>query len=391
MNDHHLQLHIEKLIWRGRGLARQPAGPVVIVEPAVLPGEEILVRITQRHKDYWRGVCQRILTPSPHRRVHPCPAATQCGGCRFGIIPQRIQLAYKRAILQDTLQRHLGTNVPDTLVQDFSVVPSPKGWRYRWRGQIHVHHGTPHLREQNSHAQVPLGRCLLFARPLAEALPRLAQALPDGRHTVAASPVDKTAASESETTRLSLPLPSGMTVDILPATFFQANQALNPALVEHVCSWCPEGSRVADLYAGAGNFGLPLARAGHPVFAVEGNAFALHAARSAAKHYDLKTWYSRHNDLARPKAWKSIHAFRPDVVVADPPRSGSGPVCRQLLDIPSLQRILWISCDLTNSARDLRTFLTHGWQLTSVTLFDMFPQTWHMEGVFVLDRHKQKR
>lgn len=390
MNDQHLQLRIDKLVWRGRGLARQTAGPVVIVEPAVLPGEEILVRITKRHKDYWNGVCERILTPSPHRRSHPCPAAAQCGGCRFGIIPQRIQLEYKTAILQDTLLRHLGTDAPDTIVQNPYVVPSPKGWRYRWRGQIHVHQGTPHLREQGSHAQIPMGHCLLFARPLAEALPHLAHALPDGRHTVAASPINGATATASDATSLSLPLPAGLTVDIAPQTFFQANQSLNPALVEHIRSWCPEGSRVADLYAGAGNFGLPLARAGHPVFAVESNGPALHAARSAAKHFDLKNWHGRQADLRRAHAWKPIHAFRPEVVVADPPRSGSGPICRQLLDIPSLQRILWISCDLTNSARDLRTFLKQGWQLTSLALFDMFPQTWHMEGVFVLERPEQR-
>ncbi len=386
MSDSLMRLRVEKLIWRGRGLARPADAPVVIVEPGVLPGEEIQARITKRHKDYLRAKCETVLEPASERRPHPCPASPACGGCRFGITSQRTQLALKQAIMADTLRRHLGKEVPASVLESPQVVPSPKGWRYRWRGQLHVHQGQPHLLGQGSHAKVPIERCLLFARPLAEALPRLARDLPDGRHTVAASPVDHAVASALETHRLSLPLPGGLAVDVLPQTFFQANQSLNPALVEHIRSWCPAGSRVADLYAGAGNFGLPLAQAGNPVFAVEGDGPALQAARTTAARSGLDHWQGRQADLRHERAWKHILEFQPDVVVADPPRSGSGPVCRHLLHIPSLERIIWISCDLTNSARDVRSFLTQGWQLTSLALFDMFPQTWHMEGVFILDR-----
>ena len=52
----------------------------------------------------------------------------------------------------------------------------------------------------------------------------------------------------------------------------------------------------------------------------------------------------------------------------------------------SLERLVWVSCDVVNTIRDLKPLLEAGWSVSSLTLFDMFPGTWHMEVLIILDR-----
>jgi 23S rRNA (uracil1939-C5)-methyltransferase len=127
--------------------------------------------------------------------------------------------------------------------------------------------------------------------------------------------------------------------------------------------------------------------------------FATVLARSFAQVIAVepsRTSYSdlRHNATPEVKAVRATTeqylgqatALRPDLVVADPPRSGLGEnVCRSLakLDAP---RITYVSCDPSTLARDLRTLLTLGYRIAEAHFVDLFPQTYHIESVFHLAR-----
>jgi 23S rRNA (uracil1939-C5)-methyltransferase len=137
----------------------------------------------------------------------------------------------KADMLRDALPRALGRDLAAVMPEP-DVVPSPQGWRYRWRGQIHVRGGLAHAMAHASNDLVPLTDCHLLAEPLARAMPGLAKNLPDGRFTIAASPDTGLAASERDRVPLPFSFPEfGLTLNLPPSTFFQANWELNQHLV----------------------------------------------------------------------------------------------------------------------------------------------------------------
>ena len=69
---------------------------------------------------------------------------------------------------------------------------------------------------------------------------------------------------------------------------------------------------------------------------------------------------------------------RPDLIVVDPPRAGLGAETTSLLAEIGAPAIVYVSCDPATLARDLRALLGSGYVLSSVTLADLFPQTFHL-------------
>lgn len=382
-----LIIRIEKLLWRGRGLARLDSGQVVMIEPGVLPGEDVRARIIKTSKDYVLAEAEEILTPSPLRQPHPCPHADRCGGSRFGMVSPENGLLLKADILRDAVGRALGRDQAPLVLENLDVVPSPQGWRYRWRGQIHVRDGRPHAMAHASNDLTPLTDCRLLAEPLAQAMPDLAASLPDGRFTIAASPVTGQAAHEKAQVELEFSFPAfGLSMSLPPGTFFQANWALNQELIHRAVQAVGGAERVADLFAGAGNFALPLASQGKTVLAVEGFAAAARIGARNAARLGLKTVRFRDADLSTPNSWRRIRDFAPQAAILDPPRTGAKGIGQMLASMPSLRRLVWVSCDVVNTIRDAKPLLAAGWNISYMALFDMFPGTWHMEVLLVLER-----
>jgi 23S rRNA (uracil1939-C5)-methyltransferase len=85
---------------------------------------------------------------------------------------------------------------------------------------------------------------------------------------------------------------------------------------------------------------------------------------------------------------KTVRGTRPDLIVIDPPRTGLGaPVCTTLAEIAA-PALTYVSCDPATLARDLRALLASGYAIETVTLADLFPQTFHLETVVHL-RHSR--
>lgn len=381
-------LRVDKLIWRGRGLARTGSGKAVIVDPGVLPGEKIRVRVRQEKKGHILARAEQILESSPSRREHPCTCGSECGACPFAVISNRLALEIKRDVLLDTLSRQLSREVSGAAADMLKIHPASRAWRYRYRGQVHVLNAEPHFMQSSTNIPVPFQDCKVFARPLSAALEKKCAGVAEGRQLIAASPLNGEVAWGFEDKKLILPLdPWGIRMHIKSGSFFQANWEQNKRLVSLVLESCAGYPRVADLYAGSGNFSLPLAVSGHEVLAVEGSKGAVQEGKENAEINGTKNVRFIRRDLFRPgKSRQPVASFSPQCVVADPPRSGGGKVVHCLGDMPGLKRIVWVSCDIVNSCRDLKPLLNKGWELSAVHLVDMFPQTWHMEVVMVLDR-----
>jgi len=89
---------------------------------------------------------------------------------------------------------------------------------------------------------------------------------------------------------------------------------------------------------------------------------------------------------ARMEEFQRPSRQRPDLVVLDPPRAGVGKAVTRLLVELQARRVRYVSCDPSTLARDLVPLLAAGYRIEEAHLFDLFPQTFHIESVMLLAR-----
>ena len=190
---------------------------------------------------------------------------------------------------------------------------------------------------------------------------------------------------------------AGVSFLISPTAFFQTNVRAAEILVQLVLDACAEGEpdkvrptglNIVDLYAGAGLFALPLARAGHHVIAVEENRDAVADGEASCRLNRIAP--DRCEFVAAPvERWRPARG-RPggeqfDAVILDPPREGCTPaVVEQVFGRLRPATAVYVSCNPEALARDLALIVTHGYVVRSLQPVDMFPHTAHVETVVVV-------
>ena len=416
-----MDVRIEKLIYGGEGLGHE-GGQTVFV-PFVLPGETVSVRAVERRKKFVRGRIEQIVTPAPERVAAPCPHFTVCGGCHYQHIPYETQLTHKTEILRETLRR-MGRVEWTGAIHTHSSPPfgyrNRAQWKVRPAGDVV---GIGYFRAGSS-ALCAVEECGVLSPLLAKTLDALRgmirdAALPaallreveafadhaDEKILLAASfnKFDGSPGKMAETFRAAIPWTESLLLHessrdrfqldgpgfldysvgeialrVGHLSFFQVNRHLLSEMVQHVVG-TEEGALALDLYSGVGLFSVPLARRFARVVAVESN-------EAAAR--DLEANATRHggeNQVVNADVQKFLSACpdAPDLVVVDPPRAGlEKEIVADLLRIAPRQ-IAYLSCDPSTLGRDLGLLTAAdaapGYDIAEIRLFDVFPQTYHIE------------
>jgi len=419
-------VEIAKPIYGGAFLARVEGKAVFV--PLTLPGEQVRIRIAQDKRGYSTAEPEEILTPSPVRIAPQCPHFGVCGGCHYEHTGYETQLAFKEAILRETLER-AGVQPPEEI-----GILSASPWAYRNRIRLAFDaQGNLGYRGRRSHAVVPIRECPIaapllvqaalasaeiirnlqwsprpteisffsnadesallasaftasrdpgrfepWARALAERVPALAGAeliaqMPEGKHMRTVG--EWNWGSPSLTYRA-----AGFDYRVDRGAFFQVNRWLADDLVECVAAGqC--GQLAWDLFAGVGLFARKLTASFERVVAVESAA----ASKAALEHNLQGT--AGEAIHAETLAFLRRHAKeQADLIVVDPPRTGLGPDITSLLAAIAAPKLIYVSCDPATLARDLRPLIASGYQIQSLTLADLFPQTFHLESIVHLRR-----
>ncbi len=424
-------IEIQKIITGGNGLGRLADG-MVVMTPFVLAGELVRVAEIQRFSGHVQAKTLDIVHPSPMRQVPICPMYTICGGCALQHTPYPNQLAIKKEILVETLNRsHV---LPEADIPTPLPSPAPEGYRYKIRLHI-AKNGKTGFHRMQSHQLVEIKHCPLAAPALNTTLLNLHNSgLPEElapfcrQVELACSPADDTVvataylssarqppkvlqqkildqaglsglAFKSRKKTKFFPKPIGLhqqfsagdksyTLSWDSRCFFQVNPEQNSQLVELVrtAAGPVAGKKILDLFCGMGNFSIPLACAGAEVTGIELNKFAIHAARANSDNAAIKSIDFIAADVGRHLQRLVHKKIRFDIVVLDPPRQGIGRAT-QLLPRLQPEKILYISCDPATLSRDLGVLTREGYDLKSVTPVDMFPHTHHIECLAVLEKN----
>jgi len=388
------ELTIEKLVYGGDGLGRVDGR--VVFAPYVLPGERVRVAPKQEKGGLLRTELREVLAPAEGRADPRCPYFGHCGGCHYQHAGYELQLEAKRSILRETLRRVGKMEAPDEI-----AIVSAEPWGYRNRSQFHVAGAAVGYLEAHSHKLCPIAQCPISSPRVNETLKALLAMTRDARWPRFVRSVE-VFTNETETQLNVLgdrpvarrffewcaeaipgfvagPLDyhaAGFTYRVSGASFFQVNRFLIDDLVRTAIGDAAGGWAV-DLYAGVGLFSLPLAGRFSRVTPVESGASAASDLRFNAERAGAAVEVSQSSTV---DFLKSLTAA-PDLVLADPPRTGLGRgVVARLAELKP-RRITIVACDPATLARDLPGLLAAGYRIEKLTMIDLFPQTYHIETV----------
>ncbi|HMA38230.1 MAG TPA: class I SAM-dependent RNA methyltransferase [Chloroflexia bacterium] len=174
---------------------------------------------------------------------------------------------------------------------------------------------------------------------------------------------------------------------VAPQAFFQVNNRQTELILDLVRAALPlPGGVLVDAYSGVGAFALALLASGHArqVVAIESDWAAVESARWTAALREVPA-ASLQLEQGRVEDILPQLDVAPDAVLLDPPRTGCSPALLRYLLAHPVPRLVYISCDPSTLARDIRT-LAPGYTLTRAQVVDMFPQTYHIETVAVLEK-----
>jgi 23S rRNA (uracil1939-C5)-methyltransferase len=382
-----LEVEVERILPGGMGLAH--AGGKTIFVSLAAPGDRVRVRIDRQQGELLFASIVEIVTPSPVRVEPPCPYFGRCGGCDFQQLTYEAQLAAKAGIIRDCLHRIARVeNVPEIV-----VTPSPNEWRYRMRAtwQIDQELRAIGYYERGSRRVCDVAECAVLQPELQETLERVRatewHAFPPGlKHLDAVVGENGISLAPSfaefQTNELRLTVRDEV-YQYNADAFFQINPSLLGSLIEYAIRDA-SGATVLDLYCGVGLFTLPLARQFQKVIGVEANATA---ARFARRNLQLAGLTNANVFTATVTDWFRSSPVGPvEFVLLDPPRAGAeSAVIKGILDLQP-RAISYVSCDPATLARDLKKLFAGGYVIHSITGFDLFPQTHHVETVVRLAR-----
>ncbi|GAB4405610.1 MAG: 23S rRNA (uracil(1939)-C(5))-methyltransferase RlmD [Anaerolineales bacterium] len=401
-------LRIESLAHLGAGIARD-GGKVVFV-PYTVPGDVVRARVIEDKPRFARAVVEEVLEPSPHRVEPLCPYFGDCGGCQWQHIAYPMQTQYKSRIVGEQLE-HVG-KLAGVAVRETVGMADP--WGYRNSARLTVGpDGALGFQRAESHEVVAVEDCLILHPLLRELLRTLDVEFPEltaltlraGIRTGERLVVLETAGDEPPEIEVDIPVSCALALEdgraatligataihevvagrryrISPTSFFQVNTLGAERLVEVVAQALePQGwERLLDLYCGVGLFGLSLAGRVGEVVGVESAPSAVADALANAEGMDNVTLVEGPAEEALPALEGGF-----DLAVVDPPRGGMDPVALRALVEKRPRRIAYVSCEPTTLARDCAALVSAGYRLRWVQPVDMFPQTYHIESVALLE------
>jgi 23S rRNA (uracil1939-C5)-methyltransferase len=426
-NDDNVTLTIQNLAHDGRGVARSN-GKTVFVSNA-LPGETVEAKVGRIHRSFDEAKGSSILSGKSDLRVVPtCEYFGKCGGCDLQHIRHSYQLEYKQIVLAEILIRH-----SDLTAEKELAAVARRPWGYRRNTRISISSSPAYglklgFREKGSSSVVNCLTCDVLKSSLSDLLPHLATLIQglDLKSCISEAELLSTgddvtvvlfcesnfSASDlvklgdfSSVHKVSVCRKKGKIIEVLGSvvaahgyhikglyfqvsagSFLQTNHEINKSLVEHVLQVLSPSKKetIADLFCGIGNFTLPVAQMAGSVVGIECDKELLaEASANAALNVILNCEFLR-ADLFNCNQSLLERLAGCEKILLDPPRFGALNFVSNC-DFQKVGCIVYVSCNPSTFARDAKVLCgRHKFTLTSTRIFDMFPQTAHVElvGVF---------
>ena len=393
---------VDSVAFGGDGVAH--IEDMVVFIPQVLPGELVEAKIRKIKKDYLKAAAVNILEPSPRRIVPECKYFKYCPGCTYAHADYPLELEMKLDQLKHILKVENQTGAAGiasvfTGTSGGDTIPAK-------RNKIVLHvakeRGETVLGYVSGNGSVADIECCLAANPEINAeltamrsKPGFFHSLHDGmdvtlRYTENDGVVMWRNKPPRNVSWLKEKMPFG-SFSVPAGSFSQVNPVGAAALLELLTLELKRKSAdvVADVYCGAGLFGLQAALCGAKrVIGIESDVNAVAAAKYNFKQYGFedKTEFIA-GDAAEMIGEVAAGMNDSGMLIVDPPRGGMEGKVIGAIGASGVKRMVYISCNPSTLGRDLRRLAGYGFEAVQITMVNMFPRSGHFEVFTVLERH----
>lgn len=399
-----MEVKIDALDDFGRGISKGN-GKVIFI-PDLLPEEVAEVRITKVKKNYMEGVCEKIIKTSSNRVETMCPYFKECGGCNLQHMTYEDTLQFKKNKVKQILKKFA------SLDMDLSITPCDHPYHYRNKVTFKVKNSQIGYYREETHDLLSIKTCPIAEDTINEIIPYLQEFhIKNGEIVLRTNSnqemligittqdeIDKSAIEKiSSVIKLVGVILNGKVLygedhfierfhhhlfQISYDSFFQVNRNTSDKIFTWIENNLPHCDVLYDLYCGVGTLGIIASKNAKTIYGLE---IVPNAVKNAIVNAKLNQVTHAYYLLGEVKDNVMKIQDKPDCILVDPPRAGlDQETIKMLLELEA-KTILYMSCDPVTLARDLK-ILQEKYIVEKCELFDMFPYTYHVESVCILNR-----
>lgn len=391
-------MEILKYDHNGRGITYLN-DKIVFVSNAII-GEDVEIKIIEEKKNYIVAEVDKYNKISSIREKNICPYFNVCGGCDIMHLPYLEQLKFKQNKVKEIINKFYGGKV---VIKDIIY---DKEFNYRNKVSLKINNKVGYYKK-NSHDIINIDKCDLLSEDINRLIDKLnhidlgknkniiIRKNTNGLMLILDSKIDYDLI-EDEVISIYLndkkvygedlyEEMNGLKFIISPLSFFQVNKYNTINLYNKILEYCDlKGTEtVLDLYCGTGTIGSFVSKNCGKVIGIEINESAINDANINKRINGLNNIEFICGDsgkILKNNKYKNI-----DIVIVDPPRSGLSELSiNEIINI-NPKKIIYTSCDPVTLARDLK-ILSEKYKVKELTPVDMFPHTYHVESVCLLER-----
>lgn len=395
-------MKIEKLDYYGRGIAKVN-NKVVFIENA-LPLENVDIEVIKESKKYNEAIVIKYLNKSPNRVDEKCKYYNICGGCNISHIKEKLQEEFKENKIKE-LSRFID-------IKEYKRIEYSNFYNYRNKIVLHINKNRLGLYKNKSNDLVEIDRCLLVNNKINEVIKLLKEVIKEELNLKSATiklgnitnevmlilegkiknynmllnNVEVLIINNKVMTKKDyiISIIGNKKYKISKDSFFQVNPIITEKIYNEIRYNIKKlnSKNVLDLYCGTGTIGIYISDLVEKVIGIEVVSDAIEDAR-----YNKKINNVDNMILKLGKVEEKIKEIdmNIDTIIVDPPRSGLHKKVIEVIKKISPENIIYISCNPNTLVRDLKLLETN-YKIEYLKPYDMFPNTYHVECVCVLNR-----
>lgn len=393
-------MKIEKLDNKGRGITYY--NDKIMFVTSALPGEDIDIKNIKDNNKFYEADIDKINTTSKNRVIPKCPYYELCGGCNLMHMNIEYQEEYKERKLTELLKKY------SNIEKEIKFIKNDIELFYRNKLTLKIENGVWGFYNASTHNIIEVSKCLLASTPINNILSNKELFnITTGEITIRSNYKGEILISIFSNEKVKIneeALPDNIVgiivnkktvykdnyfydkIDDLEFkisydSFFQVNNYMAGKIFEILRNNI-NGKNLLDLYCGVGTLGLSLKDVYKNIYGIEKIPNAIVDAKLNAKNNGITNAHYYASDTA--KVLKKIN-MKFDTIIIDPPRSGlNDATIKEILNI-NPKTLVYVSCDPMTLTRDLK-ILQDAYIVKKVYGLDMFPETYHVESVVILER-----
>ncbi len=399
-----MEVKILRLNNEGEGIASID-GKLCFIKGA-LPDELVDISIKEDKGNYFIGELNNVIESSSDRVIPKCPYYDKCGGCNLMHLSNNKILDFKRNKVIGIFNKISNIDINPNIY-------SYNEYNYRNKVTLKVNNNEIGYYEEKTHNIVDIDKCLLLDNSINKVITILRSFIQNKEHNINEIMIrsisneimisfDNINPVYKEELINLLPQASiyikdenisgntslieqieGYKFYVSPKSFFQVNTITFKELYKYVISKLDNEETALDLYSGTGTISILMSKCFNKVYGIEVSHSSI---MDANKNLELNN--ISNVEFIEGKVEDKIDKLKElkvDTVIMDPPRAGSDNKSLESIMEISPSKIIYISCNPVTLARDYN-ILKDNYNIVSIDLFDMFPQTSHVETVMVLEK-----